>query len=230
MEIKNYSVLISFIAGVLSFTSPCILPLIPAYISYITGVSVEDLKKGRRNLSNTVLLSLFFIGGFTLIFTLLGASATYIGKFLMEKKDIIRIAGSIVIIIFGLHLTGILRIKKLYTEKKFRMKEMSSKYLSSFLFGVIFSLGWTPCVGPVLSSILIMASMEEKVIRGIILLFFYSVGIGIPFLITAILLNRFLLFFSKLRKHYHKIEIITGLLLVAIGILLLLDKFTFTSF
>lgn len=188
------------------------------------------MKEGRRKLSRVISLSLSFIAGFTLIFAFLGASATWFGKFLIEKKDIVRIAGSIVIIIFGLHLAGILKIKKLYTEKKFRIKKLSSGYFTSFLFGVVFSIGWTPCVGPVLSSILIMASMEEKVVRGILLLFSYSLGIGVPFLLTAILLNRSLLFFSKLRRHYHKIEIITGFLLVIIGILLLLDKFKFPAF
>ncbi|HOV22471.1 MAG TPA: cytochrome c biogenesis protein CcdA [bacterium] len=226
MEIKSYSLGISFVAGVLSFLSPCILPLIPIYISYITGISIEQLQEPKNTLK-IFIISLFFISGFTLIFVLMGASATAIGNFILKKKNILRIIGGIIIIIFGLHLTGILKIKKLYTEKRIVLKNKKTGYLSSFLLGMAFSAGWTPCVGPVLSSILIIAANEKTVFRGIILLFTYSIGIGIPFLITSLLLNKLLNFFNKIKKHYRVIEIIMGFLLVILGVLFLLNKFIF---
>ncbi|HRR96112.1 MAG TPA: cytochrome c biogenesis protein CcdA [Candidatus Ratteibacteria bacterium] len=226
MEIKSYSLGISFVAGVLSFLSPCILPLIPIYISYITGISIEQLQESKNTLK-IFIISLFFISGFTLIFVLMGASATAIGNFILKKKNILRIIGGIIIIIFGLHLIGILKIKKLYTEKKIVLKNKKTGYLSSFLLGMAFSAGWTPCVGPVLSSILIIAANEKTVLRGIILLFTYSIGIGIPFLITSLLLNKLLNFFNKIKKHYRAIEIIMGFLLVILGVLFLLNKFIF---
>ena len=226
MEIKSYSLGISFVAGVLSFLSPCILPLIPIYISYITGISIEQLQESKNTLK-IFIISLFFISGFTLIFVLMGASATAIGNFILKKKNILRIIGGIIIIIFGLHLIGILKIKKLYTEKRIVLKNKKTGYLSSFLLGMAFSAGWTPCVGPVLSSILIIAANEKTVLRGIILLFTYSIGIGIPFLITSLLLNKLLNFFNKIKKHYRVIEIIMGFLLVILGVLFLLNKFIF---
>jgi len=228
LELKSYSLGVSFIAGILSFFSPCILPLIPIYISYITGVSVEELQKGEKEIIKILSLTLSFIFGFTVVFVLMGASATAIGNLLLEKKDVLRIIGGAIIIIFGLHLTGILKIKKLYTEKRITFKKKKIGYLGAFLFGMAFSAGWTPCVGPVLSSILIIAANEKTVFRGMILLFFYSLGIGIPFIITSLLLHKLLGTLSKIKRHYKKIEIITGILLIILGILLILNKFLFT--
>ena len=228
MEIKSYSLGVSFIAGILSFFTPCILPLIPIYISYITGISIEELKTGEKNTLKILTLSLFFILGFTVVFVLMGASATAIGNLLLGKKDILRIIGGVIIIIFGLHLIGLLKIKKLYTEKRIVIKKKNIGYFSSFLFGMAFSAGWTPCVGPVLSSILIIAANEKTVFRGIILLLFYSLGIGIPFILTSLLLNKLLGVFSKIKKHYKKIEVITGVLLIILGLLLIINKFHLT--
>jgi len=228
LELKSYSLGVSFIAGILSFFSPCILPLIPIYISYITGISVEELQKGEKDIIKILTLTLSFIFGFTVVFVLMGASATTIGNLLLEKRDILRITGGIIILVFGLHLTGIIKIKKLYQEKRVIIKKKNIGYFSSFLFGVAFSAGWTPCVGPVLSSILIMAANEKTVFRGMTLLFFYSLGIGIPFIITSLLLHKLLGAFSKIKRHYKKIEIITGILLIILGLLLILNKFLFT--
>lgn len=227
MEIKSCSLGISFIAGVLSFLSPCILPLIPIYISYITGISVKQLQEEPKNTLKILIISLFFIAGFTLVFVLMGITATAIGNFILKNKNILRIIGGIIIVIFGFHLTGILKIKKLYTQKRIVFKNEKTGYLSSFLLGIAFSAGWTPCVGPVLSSILIIAANEKTILRGTLLLFFYSIGIGIPFLITSLLLNKILSFFNKIKKYYKTIEIITGLLLIILGILLFLNKLQF---
>ncbi|MCM8786340.1 MAG: cytochrome c biogenesis protein CcdA [Candidatus Omnitrophica bacterium] len=222
--IENYSILLSFIGGVGSFFSPCVLPLIPIYISYITGYSIEELKEG-QNLSYKKILisSLFFIIGFTIIFTSLGASSTFIGNFIGTKKIIFRFIGGAIMIIFGLHILGILKIKKLYQEKRIRIKKFNYRYMSAFFLGIALAGAWTPCVGPVLSSILILASMEKTIKRGIILLFFYSLGIGIPFIIISIFLKNTILFLNKIKKHFRKIEIFMGLLLIFLGIFLIIS-------
>ncbi len=218
--------LISFTAGILSFLSPCILPLIPAYLSYITGVSVENLKaEVHYNGIKNILLSTVFVLGFTAIFTILGASATWLGREMLMRQDIIRKIGAVIISLLGLHLAGIIRIKQLYRQKKIGVSRITGGYAGAFIMGMVFAFGWTPCVGPVLASILIMASAQESVSRGILLLFSYSMGIGVPFVITALVLNQALSVFTRIRKHYRKIEIFTGVLLIAAGILLFFNKF-----
>ncbi|MDD3725667.1 MAG: cytochrome c biogenesis protein CcdA [Candidatus Ratteibacteria bacterium] len=221
---QNYSVFLSFAAGVLSFFSPCILPLIPAYLSYITGVSVENIAEGSKNWIKNLSLVLSFIAGFTFIFTILGASATYLGKYLLTRQKILRLAGGTIIILFGLHLTGLLKIIPLYRQKKVQMNRIVSGYTGAFLIGMVFAAGWTPCVGPVLASILIVASSQETVLRGIILLVSYSIGIGVPFIITTILINKMLGVLSFFKRHTHPVEIITGILLMIMGLLLILGK------
>lgn len=222
-NIQNYRVLVSFAFGVASFISPCILPLIPAYLSYITGASLENLKADAARYK-TPLLSLFFVLGFTVVFTLLGASANYLGSLLFYNRDAIRIAGAVLIMVFGLHLTGLFKIKFLYRQKKLNAGRFVSGYPGAMVMGVVFAFGWTPCVGPVLASILTMASMEETVLRGMVLLFAYSLGIGAPFILTSLLLQKALKVFGKIKKYYNIIEIITGALLIFIGILLFFNK------
>jgi cytochrome c-type biogenesis protein len=222
---QNYSIFFSFIAGILSFFSPCILPLIPAYLSYITGMSVENLKEG--NTARNFFLVLFFVAGFTFIFTVLGASATWLGKYLLAKQTLLRIGGGIIIIILGIHLTGLFKITRLYREKRLRIGKTGKGYFSAFLIGMAFAAGWTPCVGPVLASILIVASSRETVIQGVLLLVFYSLGIGIPFIITTIAITKMLSAFSRIKRYYHIIEVITGILLIVIGLLLILNRFHF---
>jgi len=221
---QNYPLMISFTAGLLSFASPCVLPLIPAYLSYITGASIENIREG-SNYRRNLLLSILFVLGFSTVFTVLGASATWLGRQLLIKQNAVRITGGIIVILFGLHLTGVLKIKTLYRQKKFNAGRMAGGYAGAFAIGMIFAFGWTPCVGPVLASILIMASTEKSVFRGIFLLLFYSLGIGIPFILTTLAVNKMLGVFTRIKKHYGKIEFLTGLLLIAVGILMLLNKF-----
>lgn len=223
--VREYSVILSFLGGIASFFSPCILPLIPVYISYLTGYSIDQFKESEK-ISNLkiFLVSIFFILGFTFVFTLMGASATFLGKFIISKKKLLRYIGGTFIILFGLHLLGILKIKKLYSEKKLKIKKLLPGYFYAFLVGVGFSAGWTPCVGPILSSILIIASNQETVLKGIILLFFYSLGIGIPLIIISLLLKKFYIIFSGFKKHYRKFEIFTGFLLILLGFLLIFNK------
>jgi len=221
---QNSALLLSFTAGLLSFASPCILPLIPAYLSYITGASIENLKSGGVYKKN-ILLSFLFVLGFTAVFTILGASATWLGRHMLMKQDITRKTGAVIIVLFGLHLAGILKIKPLYRQKKITAGKISGGYAGAFIIGMVFAFGWTPCVGPVLASILILASAEESLSRGILLLFFYSMGIGLPFVVTAMFLNKALSAFAGIKKHYRKIETATGILLIAIGILMFFNKF-----
>lgn len=183
--------------------------------------------KDEKNKVKLLPLVLSFIAGFTFIFTTLGASSTLIGKHLLARQNILRVGGGIIVIIFGLHLTGILKISLLYREKKIQQKKVAGGYTGAFLLGMVFAAGWTPCVGPVLASILIIASSQETVGRGILLLISYSLGIGIPFIITTLVLNRMLYFFSAVKRHYHIIEVITGLLLICMGVLLILNKLNY---
>ncbi|MBN1823435.1 MAG: cytochrome c biogenesis protein CcdA [Endomicrobiales bacterium] len=218
--------LASFVAGILTFVSPCVLPLIPAYLSFITGASLAELEGGRQGaVKRSFISALFFVAGFSAIFILLGASASFLGAAAAGRRDIIRYVGGAVVVIFGLHLAGVFRIKLLYMQARADLKKPSWGYAGSFLVGVAFAVGWTPCVGPILSSILILASSQGTVSHGVLLLIVYSSGLGIPFLLTALFVGKALSLFSKIKKHYRLIEIISGAILVAVGVLLLTDSF-----
>ncbi|HOK57258.1 MAG TPA: cytochrome c biogenesis protein CcdA [bacterium] len=229
---KNYSIPFSFIAGIISFFSPCILPLIPIYLSYITGYSIEEFKTEKElSYSKIILPSLCFIIGFTIIFVLLGASSTFLGSLILKKKNILkymRFIGGALIILFGLHILGIFKIKKFNQEKKLRPKKINSGCAGAFILGIALASGWTPCVGPILTSILIIASMEETVKRGIILLFFYSLGLGVPFIVISLLTKKIFLFLNKTHKYFNFVKICTALLLILLGVLLVLNRFNFT--
>jgi len=224
-QLGNFPIVASFLAGILTFVSPCVMPLIPAYITLITGLSIKDLQN-KQNLLKTFLYSSAFILGFSTVFVILGLSITYLSSFLFENKDILKIAGSIIIIIFGLHLTGIFKIKILYKQFSL-MDKFSSEinYLTVYLMGATFATSWTPCVDPILASILILASNQDTVYKGTFLLIVYSLGLGVPFLLTALFINKFIYFFNSLKKYYKIIELISGLLLITIGILMIANKF-----
>jgi cytochrome c-type biogenesis protein len=224
--------LTAFVAGLFSFLSPCVLPLVPGYVSLISGASVEELQVKDRKLLSTVLLhSVMFILGFTIVFVTLGALATGLGQLAHEyKKYLTWIAGA-VIIIFGLHLTGIFKIKALYADKRIHssMEGKSKSPIGAFLVGFAFAFGWTPCIGPVLAGILGLAANEDTVARGITLLFVYSLGLAVPFLLTSLVMDRFLSFYSRFRRHLGTVELVSGVLLVAIGGLILAGRFTWLA-
>jgi cytochrome c-type biogenesis protein len=233
---ENVSLFAAFVAGVLSFISPCVLPLIPGYLSYISGISLDEMRGTSAGTAvavmapgvqrRVVVTSLFFILGFSLVFVSLGASATLFGQFLMSRLELLgRIAG-VIIIIFGLHTMGVLRIGWLYSEKRFQTSNRPVGFFGAMLVGVAFAFGWTPCIGPILAGILTIAAGEETVGDGIRLLAVYSAGLGIPFLLTALAINRFFKAFARIRRHYHTIEVISGALLVAIGVLIFTNRFT----
>lgn len=211
-------------AGFLSFISPCVLPLIPAYISYISGISLEELKNSQtlsKEAKRRILLnSLLFVLGFTIVFVSLGASATGIGAFLVEHRQLtMRIAG-VIIIILGIHTTGWLKLPFLMYEKRIQVNPRAATSISILLMGMAFAFGWTPCIGPLLGGILLMASGEETLLKGMLLLATYSFGLGLPFVLTGLAVNRFFSAMSRIKRHFRLIEIISGLLLVIIGIMI----------
>ena len=222
MELTIAELFQAFIAGFISFVSPCILPLIPAYISYISGETFSNIESGVANTRKIFLNSIGFVIGFSIVFILLGATATTAGKFLSRNKTLFEIIAGIIIIIFGLHTAHIIRINFLNYEKRVQKRQTSGTFLSALLMGFAFSFGWTPCVGPILGTILIQASMLSTVSRGVMLLVFYSLGLGIPFIITAIAINKFLTAFGRIKEYFGQIEMFAGILIISIGIALML--------
>jgi cytochrome c-type biogenesis protein len=229
---EQVGILAAIGAGFISFISPCVLPLVPAYISFISGASVAELQEGKhrsRIFNQVTAKALAFVLGFSLVFIILGASATAVGQLMLENLGIIiRIAG-LVIIVFGLHMIGILKIGLLYREKRFQTQSKPTGLLGSFVVGLAFAFGWTPCIGPILAAVLAYAAVQETVGQGIYLLSAYSLGLALPFLITAVAINLFFRLFERIKPHMHKVEIIAGALLIAIGLLLVLDRFTVIS-
>lgn len=227
-QIPEVSLLAAFLAGVVSFLSPCVLPLVPSYVTFITGVSFDELtaedKTGRvRRL--TILHSIAFIVGFSIVFISLGATATAAGRFLREYQDLLRQVGGVLIILFGLYLTGLLPLAALSREAKFRMTSKPLGLLGSVLVGITFAAGWTPCIGPILASILLYASTAEKAGTGVLLLSIYSLGLGVPFFLASLGMNTFLAASRKLRASLRIIEIVSGVILIAFGVALVTNLF-----
>ncbi len=229
MQAANITYISAFVAGLLSFLSPCVLPLIPSYITYITGLSFADLQAEHpthKIRQQTMLHSLAFILGFTAVFILLGASATLLGGFLFQYQDVVRKVGGVLIIIFGIHVTGLFNLGILLGEKRLNIHRKPAGYLGTFLVGIGFAAGWTPCIGPILSSILMIAATERTIYRGITLLLTYSMGLAIPFFLSAVALHQFLVFFNRFKKYIRIFEIVTGVFLIIIGVLIFSDYFT----
>jgi cytochrome c-type biogenesis protein len=228
----NVSILVAVSAGLISFLSPCILPVIPSYLAFITGISLEELsqQENLREVRNKVIAnSLMFILGFSIIFITMGASATVIGKFLYKNIRWFEVIGGVFVIVLGLHFTGIFRLKFLDREKKFHLKKKPLGYLGTCLVGMAFGAGWTPCVGPILGAILAMAATTQDVLKGIVLLSFYSAGMGLPFFLSAIILHKFFEYFKTIRKYFKVISVVGGVLLIIVGILLISGYFSSLS-
>jgi cytochrome c-type biogenesis protein len=220
--------LAAFVAGLISFLSPCVLPLVPGYVSMISGASVDDVRNPatQRKISSVMLNSLMFILGFTIVFVMLGAAATTVGRLLREYKSLMAQIAGVVIILFGLHLTGILKINALYADKRMHSVGSGKTAWGSFVVGFAFAFGWTPCIGPILATILTIAGSQKTVSRGIFLLAIYSMGLAVPFLLTSIGIDRFLGFYSRFRRHLHTVEVASGVLLIIIGALFVTRHFT----
>lgn len=223
------SLFVAVLGGLASFLSPCVIPLIPSFLSYITGMSFEDLVekgaegKGQRRVAAHALL---FILGFSLGFIILGASFGLLGQYLFAYRGALKIAGGILLIFFGLSITGLLKIPFMAQYKQVNLKAKPAGYLGSILVGLVFALAWTPCIGPILGSILTLSSTSEELKGAITLLFAYSMGLGVPLFLSAIALERFLDFSKRFVRHFQLVKVLSGGLLVLVGILLVTGYFT----
>ena len=225
----DISIIAAFAAGTISFLSPCVLPLVPGYISIVSGISLDQLQaeaEDGSSMNRTVLFnSIFFILGFSTTFIALGASASLVGQVLMSQMSILyRIAG-VLIIVFGLHLIGVFKIPFLYQDTRFHNVKPRGM-IGAYVLGLAFAFGWSPCLGPILAGILTVASTRDTVNEGVALLAIYSAGLGLPFLLTSVGLNRFLAFYGRFRQHLRKVEVASGVLVVAIGTLILTNSLT----
>lgn len=225
MNSNDISILFAFTAGLLTFFSPCILPLIPSYLSFITGFSVDELMAAdnKKILRTSVISSIFFVAGFSAVFIMFGLGASLIGQFLIRINDFIRVIGGIIIIFFGLVIMGVFRIKFLEIDKRVSIRNKGFGYIGALLVGMAFSFGWAPCVGPMLSSVLIVAESQQSVIAGFFLLLAYSMGLGIPIVISATAFSYLLSLSSKLKQYMNIVSIISGILLIILGLIVLMD-------
>jgi cytochrome c-type biogenesis protein len=222
-EGSSLSLLIAFSAGLLSFLSPCVLPLVPSYITFITGMNVEEMERSRRH---TMLHALLFVVGFTLIFMALGAGATFLGQVMIRYRDLISRVGGALVMVFGLYLLGIFNLSFLARDTRLHLANKPIGYLGTLLVGIAFGAGWSPCIGPILGAILTMAASEASLARGLGLLLIYSMGLAVPFLLAALMVDRFLGLFAKVRHHMVWVNRTAGALLVFVGLLMVTNRFT----
>ena len=211
---------VAFGAGLISFLSPCVLPLIPGYISYILGSSLNELLEKK---SINLIPVIFFTIGFSLVFIAFGATATFLGSIILNNSYELRIVAGLIIIVFSLHIMGVINLKFLNYEKRINAEKNSGKF-SSILVGMAFGFGWTPCIGPILGSILVLASIEQSLNRGILLLFFYSLGLAIPFILSGYLIQKFMTFSKNLKKNINIISKVGGSLLFITGLLIISNQ------
>jgi cytochrome c-type biogenesis protein len=224
-NITPFTIGISFLAGIVSFLSPCVLPLVPGYISLISGVSVDQLKEGTNSRKAVILNSLAFNAGLSIIFVALGTTAGLIGSAVISNPWV-RIIGGLVIIAFGLQLIGLLKISALYKDTRFFSDEKPRGMLGSLTLGFAFAAGWTPCIGPILGGIIGLAATSGGWRSGLVLSCFYSAGLAVPFLLTGLGINKFLSFYKSFRKHLHKVEVFSGVILIVIGLLVMTNRVT----
>ncbi len=224
-NITPFTIGISFLAGIVSFLSPCVLPLVPGYISLISGVSVDQLKEGVNSRRAVILNSLAFNAGLSIIFVALGTTAGLVGAAVLSNPWV-RIIGGLVIIAFGLQLIGLLKISALYKDTRFFSNEKPRGMLGSLTLGFAFAAGWTPCIGPILGGIIGLAATSGGWRSGLVLSSFYSAGLAVPFLLTGLGINKFLSFYSNFRKHLHKVEVFSGIILIMIGLLVMTNRVT----
>lgn len=217
------AIVMAFVAGLLSFLSPCVLPLVPGYLSIISGVSLDQLKGEAQNSAlkrSVIISSIMFIIGFSITFIVLGATATALSKAVLTRMPILLKIAGLIIIVFGLHLLGVFRINALYQDKRMHHVQTSRGALGAMVLGLVFALGWSPCIGPILATILGLASQQDTVMQGMFLLVVYSSGLGVPFLLTSLGLNQFLAFYTRFKKHFRTLEIVSGVLVLGIGVLI----------
>jgi cytochrome c-type biogenesis protein len=221
-------IILAFSAGLLSFLSPCVLPLIPAYLSYIAGSTAAELNTNKAK-ANLMIRSVFFVIGFSIVFILLGVTVSSISKLFSANLSLFTKAGGILVFVFGLHMTGLIKIKALYSEKRFLPNGNINKKIGPLFLGMAFAAGWTPCVGPILSSILIYAGSMATVYKGVALLSVYSLGLAVPFLLSALMISNFSGYFKKFSKFLPMVSVVSGILMMIMGILIFTDRLTILS-
>ncbi len=223
---------VAFAAGIFSFLSPCVLPLIPSYLSFVSGVSLDEMRSNQteaRMRSRVVLNSVAFIAGFSLVFISLGASASYLGSLFLSYRDTIRFLGGLFVLLVGLYLVGVFKIAALERYLQFNLKDKPAGYLGSVVVGITFAVAWTPCVGPILGAILALASTSGEIGKGVLLLSTYAAGLALPFFLSALAVNSFFQFSQKFRRYIHPVHVVGGVLLIIVGILLLTDTMTLVN-
>lgn len=219
----NLGLVIAFTAGLLSFLSPCVLPLVPSYVTFITGMGLEDLQVRKRK---ALVHAVLFILGFTLIFLMLGAGATVLGRVMLTYRDWISRIGGVLVIFFGLYMLGVLNLGFLARDTRIHLSDKPVGYLGTVLVGIAFGAGWSPCIGPILGAIMTMAANEADLQRGLLLLLTYSMGLAVPFLLAALMVDRFLTLFAKHRTKMIWVNRGAGLLLIFVGVLMVTNQFT----
>jgi len=227
----NISILAAFGAGFLSFVSPCVLPVVPGYLSFVSGASLDDMGGRVAGARRWAIMAdiLAFVLGFSTVFVILGASATALGTLLLAKLSLLSKIAGVLVVILGLHMLGVFRLGFLYREKRIQTETKRVGILGSFLVGMAFAFGWSPCIGPILGGILAFASTRETVGQGMVLLGAYSAGLGIPFIVAGLSIDAFFRFTSKFKRHFRMIEVISGGLLIAVGILIFTNQLTVIS-
>jgi len=226
MDGVSLGITISFTAGILSFLSPCVLPLIPSYISFITGLSIDDVQRSRRV---TLTHSLLFIAGFTIVFLALGATATVLGQVLIRHRDWVGRIGGVLVIVLGLYLLGVFNIGLLAQEKRVHIANKPLGYFGTLIVGMAFAAGWTPCIGPILGGVLTYTASSADLNRGLVLLFAYSLGLAVPFLLAGLMIDRFMDLFQRYRGALVWMSRISGVLLILVGILMITGSMTVLS-
>lgn len=224
MEAAEISIWVAMFGGVISFLSPCVLPLVPAYLCYLAGTSYDQIaakpEQSSVDSTKTVLMAVFFVLGFSTVFVLLGAAASSLNHLIAPHLDILAQIAGVLIVLFGVHMTGLVRIPILYREARLDAATKNLRLPGAYLLGLAFGFGWTPCIGPILATILAFAANENTVSEGAFLLTIYSLGLGIPFLLAAIMIPQFLGFLGKFRRHIRKVEIGTGVAMIITGVLI----------
>jgi cytochrome c-type biogenesis protein len=231
MEVQTLGLLVAFTAGLLSFLSPCVLPLIPSYATFITGMSLDELTSAKENVARRSIMvhGVLFVLGFSLVFMILGASATFLGSLLRVYSDWVGRVGGVLLILFGLYLLGVLRMPGAEREWRVQLSDKPVGYLGTVVVGIAFGAGWTPCIGPVLGGILTLAATTGSVGQGVGLLAVYSLGLAVPFLLATLLLERFLTSFKRFREYLPWVSRASGALLLVMGLLLVTGSFTILS-
>jgi len=226
VQSASLGITISFTAGLLSFLSPCVLPLIPSYVSFITGLSLDDVQRSRRV---TLVHSLLFIAGFTIVFLILGATATVLGQVLLRQRDWVGRIGGVLVIVLGLYLLGVFNIGVLGADRRVHIANKPLGYLGTLLVGMAFAAGWTPCIGPILGGVLTYTASSADLNRGLVLLFAYSLGLAVPFLLAALMIDRFMELFQRYRGALVWMSRASGVLLVIVGLLMITGSMTVLS-